>query len=221
MTVVPLLALVVGFSPDSVCSLGTNLKRQSVDQIAVLAVFTGEILQVPVPDEPLYRETLPSSLATVAAYRFTVKRATSSLSESSEASSFLVVPWDYDEACDPLVWSQPDWIPVGREVVFMGSPNRGTTGGEPILDLSGWHSPYPYAETLRIQEAKDVRSPREEWLPPDAYFKMLAALPAAPSGLSQPEALKVIESVFANGDPRWRSSFPGREILRRAREERR
>ena len=173
---------------------------------------------VPVPGVFYESSALPDSVIEVVAHRFEVVQASqSSLAPGAEAS-FLVVPWAYDPSCARALWKDSSWVPSGVEVVFLLGPRRDAGASEPVFDVLGLHSPYPYGSLLasrsRVERSDDLR----EWLTPREYFDLVSALPVVRRPDQFARDGDEAQRVFGEGPVRWSTVFPGSEILRRFRD---
>lgn len=92
----------------------------------------------------------------------------------------VVVPWDYDAACEPLAWGRSArWVPAGNQGLYVASLRAAEhwADGRPTFDL---HNPghLPYTGTRRIPEmSRGI--PIAFLLSPDQVFDLYEAAPAA------------------------------------------
>jgi hypothetical protein len=92
----------------------------------------------------------------------------------------VVVPWDYDAACQPLAWGRSaQWVPPGTRGFYIASLRAPEhwVAGKPTFDL---HNPghLPYTGTERIREmGRDTAV--STLLSPDQVFDFYQALPTA------------------------------------------
>jgi hypothetical protein len=198
------------------CSMGVSFHGPTEERAIVLAVATSESVQVPLPDRALLSIRTPEALHVVPAYRFRVAEVAGGGERHRSMRTLLAAPWKYDSACDLLPWGPAQWVAPGEEAVFTLAERRTDVAGEPVYDVLGWHAPYPQGEFLKYESDEARMDDREAWLGARDLFALLRALPDD-AGESAAERLVRMERVFAEGDPRWRDSFPGTEILRRAR----
>ena len=213
---VTFLALALSASPVPRCSLEWTPRAPGPDFGVILAVATGMPVEVPVPEDPTYKRSLPTQVRSVTAYRFRVMSVAGGRSGLEAGDSFLAVPWGYDTGCAPQVWDGSTWVPTGAEGVFEFETTRAGPSGERILDVLGWHAPYPQGELLRFAVPTGTPgNPRTGSV--RQYSSLLDRMPkAAGSDTAQP-TLAMLEHVLANGDPAWTTRFPGTLIIDLAR----
>ena len=122
----------------------------------------------------------------------------------------VAVPWEYDASCVRTLWTEPllAWAGPERQV-FLHGRARGHAGGDrPVIDVMGWHDPYPSADFL----SGSNRPPRDEWLSADVYFDLLAALPRSPRDRSTYDAfmveLRAAAEAWFDAHPEHADRFP-------------
>ncbi|MEQ9569460.1 MAG: hypothetical protein RLN75_04665 [Longimicrobiales bacterium] len=100
---------------------------------------------------------------------------------------FVAVPWVYDAACHPEPWdSSAVWVGAAEQVFYMRRTRRIRTLRGPVVDVLGWHSPYPRALFLKYE----TEEPRADWLPATTYFEFLRGFRPEDSPESRMEALE-------------------------------
>jgi hypothetical protein len=211
-----LIALVAGPAQPR-CSLNVEFLGPSADRTIVLVAATAESVGVPLPDHALLSDRFPDTTRGVVAYRFRVIQAAGGATDQERLETFLAVPWKYDSACALMPWGSDEWVPAGEEAVFALMRRRTVAAGEPLYDLLGEHLPYPQGAFLKYESTPAPPSDRAEWLSAREYFALLTSLPEMPAE-DGAVRLERFERVFAAGDRRWSSTFPGAEILLRARQ---
>ena len=151
-----LLAAVVSAIIQAECSSGVTFEGPAKGESIVVARATGKVVKVPPPTELFYRRVAGSEAP---AYEFVVLEATrpdltmEAWGLLAPMDTILAVPWAYDAACDPLVWTESEWVPPDSFVVFRADKAR-VHEGRRVIDVAGWHAPYPYGLTaLRAYSA--------------------------------------------------------------------
>jgi hypothetical protein len=185
------------------CSLEAAFQVHPGEAI-VLARPTGERVELPPP------EWLRSdSLTAVNAFRFEVLEVAG---EASVVTSrdITVVPLNIGPTCRVYQVPRDQWVRQ-RDVVFVLGPAidlGGQTVYTTLIDLN----PYPIARGFRVGAWVGDARP-DEWLTSAEYFSLLSHLPVRDAEEpSEDHALNWIE-VFAEGNPRWSTIYPGARIL--------
>lgn len=93
----------------------------------------------------------------------------------------VVVPWDYDPSCRPLVWGRSArWVEPGTAAFYVAelrAPEQ-WVDGKPTVDL---HNPghLPYTESERVRDMRSTEIPLDSMLTPVQLFDLYRALPTA------------------------------------------
>lgn len=120
---------------------------------------------------------------------------------------FVAVPWVYDAACHPEPWdSSTVWVGSTEQVFYVSRTRRTRTSRGPVIDVLGWHSPYPSGLFLKYE----TQEPRADWLPATAFFEFLRGFHPEDSAESRLEAL---ESWRSGRPDAW--GFPVSELYLR------
>lgn len=197
------------------CSVRHSFLRSSEETVVVIARATGET--VPVSDLRGPWHNAPDSIRTGTAYRFEVLEAFGGSTHMQAGERFLAVPWGYDAGCVPLRWRGTEWVPIGSEVVFRLDDVRRAPSGEKVTEVLAGFEPYPFGGSLRYQASPAASEDHDEWLGIREYVSLIQELPSAAEQKHMPDYLSRVEEIFARRGFRWSTTFPGDEILRRAR----
>ncbi len=193
------------------CDLGWPMFLTENLNVALLVTATAERAMTGVPDDPDFHAV---QALEVAAWRFEVLDAVVAGEPLAELATVLVVPWDYDAACDFFVWDDEDWVPTGDTAVFIFPREQLAGGGEPVVHTLGGHGPFPHGWVhwggADGRDRADRLSGRE-------YLALLRALPVLRSDTPREERVREVLRVFENGPLEWAERYPGSEILRRIR----
>ena len=214
------LAVVMSAMIQAECSFGISFKGPAAGESIVVARATGKGVSLQPPTDLLYRRVAGSEAP---AYEFVVLEATrpDPMLEAwgllAPRDTILAVPWAYDAACDPLVWTESEWVPPDSFVVFRADKAR-VHEGRRVIDVAGWHAPYPYGRLLRNEATPSPRGDVGEWLDPWEFWGILFHAPRPDSPLPRHEQLMRLENHYKGGPTYLLWKFPGPEILRRARE---
>jgi hypothetical protein len=220
-------------APD--CASVIRFEGPSSGELVLLGTATGDTTLPP----PIRRGTAGPPPAP--AYRFVVRRASAMLPSAqafdglagpgppfpwngqlgspalSAGESFYVVPRGHDSTCRPTEWSRGEWVPAGAHAVFVVSRAEFYLG-IPVFEVLGDFSAYPYGAALgRTAAVENVPDDVSEWLTAREYFQLLSGLPPMDDTRSREEQLLQIENDFRTGPERFIWTFPGTEIIERAR----
>lgn len=210
---IALFTLALIASPHEMCFIGVGHLR-AADETLVLAAWTGEITRVAVPESRRRDGTIPETVREVRAFVFRVIESAGP--QRFEANTaILLVPWAYDTSCASVAWTSDEWVPRDRAGVFRFRTMRRHQTGAPIVDLAGWHAPYPFGAFLGPYPPIDLNRRAVEWLTSQEYFELVRAIPLRDHRDTQ--WTRTVERIFAEGNPRWAVTFPGSQILRMAR----
>ncbi len=236
------VAVVLSSVLPAQCSSEAGSLGPAAGESIVLAVATGRVESVPVPVDQLLMDALsearrsarlgsgadlrrPVSIATdvrVVAHEFVVRRASSpnpmrqAWGTLAPADTFLAVPWAYDTTCNRHAWEESRWVPSGAAVVFRVDLARKYERRR-VIDVLGWHDPYPFGRLLGRGDALNTPADIDEWLPASQVFRILSEAPRPDSPDTRGEQLQRLESVYRSGPMAMLERFPGPEILRLVR----
>jgi hypothetical protein len=220
-------------TPD--CSSVIRFEGPSSGELVLRATATGDTAMVPHDLRSSSDET-----AFVPAHRFVVREAQTAFPVAvlqgsppeplrrrydlfdrdpllSEGESFFVVPWGHDSDCRPVEGARDEWVPAGADAVLVVSEARFHLG-RLLFDVLGDFAAYPYGAALGptavVEEVPDDAS---EWLTAEEYYDLLGGLPRMRSSIPRQEQLRQIEQDFKTGPERFIWTFPGTEVIQRAR----
>lgn len=198
--------------PNPACSIGTSFGRPTVEHTVLIASATGETEVIDV----VATFPLAQPISQTVAHRFRVERTLPSDAPLAPGQTFLVIPWGYDGGCRREVFEEP-WMPAGERGVFVLGPHRVHDSGERVVDLLGWHAPYPQGAFLRYMQPVPVPRERGEWLSVDELFDLVSALPPYPIGVAGADHHQHVIDAIVAGPVEWSARFPGTAILALAR----
>ena len=149
-----------------------------------------------------------------AAQRFTAIEVHGDGLPITSGSTFAAVPWAYGPDCSYIAWEgSTQWVPAGDEVLFRLIRTRRIDGQEPVVDVLGWHSPYPTGELWKYESRGEPVGNKDQWLTAREYYELILQLPTSEGvGGERRTLLREIERVFSQSD-RWKTRFPGSTIL--------
>ena len=210
------VAVVLSSVLPSQCSSESGSLGPAAGESIVLAVATGRVESVPVPWDQLLIGAADSS---VVAHEFVVRMASrpdpmrDAWGTLAPADTFLAVPWAYDTTCNRDVWEESGWVPSGAAVVFRVDVARKHERRR-VIDVLGWHDPYPFGRLLGRGDSLNAPTHIDEWLPASVVFQILSNAPRPDSSDTRAEQLKRLEDVYRSGPMAMLERFPGPEILR-------
>jgi hypothetical protein len=125
---------------------------------------------------------------------------------STQDSSVWIVPWDYDAACKPVIWSRFPWSPtdsLGTYTVTLRA-RRYWFDDRPTFDATAADlEPYPHGAFFRAGYHGTEAIGRGEGLTPEQYFDFYRALPT-----ERPPMFFESPAVLPNSLKRWIEANP-------------
>ena len=212
-----LVLLVTPLVMPSTCSIGSLIGARPTNRMLVVARALPDTVLVPTDTADFLERDRPSEtqlrVQVPVAQRFEAIRVFGDGLPIVPNSTFAVIPWGYAADCSYQAWEGSSrWVPPGDEVLFSLAPTRRTESQEPIVDVLGWHSPYPTGEFWKYEDRGQEIGPRAGWLTADEYFELILELPTTDSALGRREKREAVERAFGKS-VRWQSTFPGSAIL--------
>lgn len=213
-----LLALLL--SGPGECSREVSLLGPSAGEVIALARATGREAEVSVSGMAFG----PGVLATtVTAFEFIVLDASGPGAVGPTygllipGDTVLVVPWDVDSACKPLVWPGEHLAEAGVEMVLRTSVVRAQHGRR-VIDQYSDFWPYPIRPAYADQVQGEGPGIPEAHLPARDVFNLLSRAPRGDSSVPRINQLAQLERAYRTGPSDLLKRFPGPQILNAARQ---
>ncbi len=136
------------------------------------------------------------------------------------AREVVIVPWDYDPACDPVPWtSRTRWNDEAGTGLYRVTirAESNWVGGRPVGDAFAANmQPYPrgmvsygYRDTYSLQRGRS--------LTPEEYFELFAALPERYAAARDPAAAGAALDAWERAHADLARKYPAPDVLRYAR----
>lgn len=129
----------------------------------------------------------------------------------------IVVPWDYDPACQPVAWGRSArWVESTEPGFFRLSvrPESLWVAGRPVLDaFAADLEPYPHALFFRRGYRGTDALRREPSLSPDEYFGLYGALPDQAEAARDPAGAVAALEAWARAHPELAAKYPAPQVL--------
>ena len=216
-TLLGIALLWLGAAPAERCSMRALITERPSWGTLILAVALPDTVRASAHDFLPKSRLAWAGMPPIASWgqRFVALEVVAGTFEIEPGGEFVAVPWQYNSDCSPAPWTgSARWVEPGAEALFQVSPTRVWSTSVPMVDVHGWHVPYPTGEFWKY-EGGGANKPldRTQWLSAREYFELLRALPDDPwSNADRASVLAAVENAFARSG-RLATTFPGNEVL--------
>jgi len=136
------------------------------------------------------------------------------------AREVVVVPWDYDAACEPVPWARTGpWVGTVDPGFYRVRlrPESLWVDGRPVLDARfGDLEPYPHGVLLQREYVGTDALRRGPSLTPAEYFDLFAVLPEWEQAMGDRSAAAARLDEWERAHPEVARKYPAPEMLRHA-----
>lgn len=133
----------------------------------------------------------------------------------------VVVPWDYDPACQPVPWARSArWVTHAEPGFYRARPRPRAAWiqGRPTYDaFRADIEPYPHGKYFERGYRNTDSAQAPGALTPSEYFELYSALPASADAVRDPEAALARLLEWEASHPDQAKRFPATRVLSYAR----